>query len=57
MTEHLELTVKPRDHFLKAAEKELVAFEGKEREFRKQLKRERAAELPMPLIKQELLRN
>ena len=41
MTEHLELTEKPRDHLLEAAEKELVAFERKEREFRKKLKRER----------------
>jgi hypothetical protein len=57
MTEQLELTTKPRDHFLKAAEKELVAFERKEREFRKQLKLEHAAELAMPLVRQELLRN
>ena len=57
MTESIETSLKPRDQFLLAAEQELVAFERKEREFRKKLKRERAAELPMPLIKQELLRN
>ena len=57
MTEYIEPSSKPREQFLNAAEKELVEFERKEREFRKQLKRERAAELAMPLIKQELLRN
>jgi len=41
---------------LNAAEKELVAFERREREFRRKIKRERAEELPMPLIKRELLR-
>jgi hypothetical protein len=57
MTEYLEIQSKPRDKFLRAAEKELAAFERKEREFRKKLQRDRAAELPMPEIKQELLRN
>ena len=57
MTEHVEKTSKPRDQFLTAAEEALVAFERKEREFRKRLQRERAAELPMPAIKDELLRN
>jgi hypothetical protein len=57
MTESIETSSKPRDKFLYAAEQELVAFERREREFRKKLKRERAAELPMPLIKQALLRN
>jgi hypothetical protein len=57
MTDHIELSLNPRDQFLVAAEQELVAFERREREFRKKLKRERAAELPMPLIKQALLRN
>jgi hypothetical protein len=57
MTDHIELSLNPRDKFLVAAEQELVAFERREREFRKKLKRERATELPMPLIKQALLRN
>ena len=57
MTEHVEKTSKPRDQFLVAAEEALVAFQRKEREFRKRLQRERAAELPMPAIKDELLRN
>jgi len=57
MTDYFETSLTPRDQFLDAAERELVAFERKEREFRKKLKRERAAELPMPLIKEELLRN
>ena len=54
MTESTETNA--RDRFLDAAEQELVAFERKEREFRKKLQRERAAELPMPLIKHALLR-
>ena len=57
MTESIETSLKPRDQFLLAAEQELVAFEQKEREFRKKLKREQAAELRMPLIKHALLRN
>jgi hypothetical protein len=57
MTEHVEKTAKPRDQFLAAAEEALVAFERKERAFRKRLQRERAAELPMSAIKDELLRN
>ena len=56
MTEAIETNLKPRDQFLLAAEQELVAFERKERAFRKKLQRERAAELPMPLIKHALLR-
>ncbi|MBT1517281.1 hypothetical protein KIP88_43950 [Bradyrhizobium sp. SRL28] len=57
MTEYVEMTPKPREQILKAAENELLAFERKEGEFRKRLQRERAAELPMPAIKDELLRN
>ena len=57
MIEFTETTLEPRDQFLHEAEKELIAFERKEREFRKKLKRERAAELPMPLIQKELLRS
>ena len=57
MAEIIETSAKPREEFLYAAQQELVAFERRERELRKKLKRERAAELPMPLIKQALLRN
>ena len=56
MIEYVE-TPKSRGQYFKAAEKELVAFERKEREFRKELQRDRAAALPMPAIKRELLRN
>jgi hypothetical protein len=57
MAEIIETSAKPREEFLYAAQQELVGFERRERELRKKLKRERAAELPMPLIKQALLRN
>ena len=57
MTGHTQLAITPRDRFLQAAEKELIAFELREREFRKKEQRERAAELAMPLIRQELLRS
>jgi hypothetical protein len=54
MTGHTQLATTPRDRFLQAAEKELIAFERREREFLKRefLKRdreERAAELQIPL--------
>ena len=57
MTEYAEITPKPRDRISKLTVEELIAFERKEREFRKELKRECAAALPMPEIKRELLRN
>jgi len=37
-----ELTIAPRRQFLEAAKQELIAFEKKEREFRKSLRKERA---------------
>jgi hypothetical protein len=49
MTEHTELAITPRDRFLKAAEKELIAFERREREFLKKDREERAAKLQIPL--------
>ena len=57
MTEYAEITPKRRERISKLSVEELIAFERKEREFRKELKRERAAALPMPEIKRELLRN
>jgi hypothetical protein len=51
MTEHTELAITPRDRFLKAAEKELIAFERREREFLKKDREERAAKLQFPLDK------
>ena len=38
-----------RDRFLEAAQRELIAFERKERAFKKQLKQEEAEKLKLPL--------
>jgi hypothetical protein len=46
-----QLVETPRDSFMEAAEKELIAFERKEREFRKREKQERAEQLQMPALK------
>jgi hypothetical protein len=45
MTGHVQLGRPPRDRFLEAAQKELAAFERREREFRKKDRQERAVEL------------
>jgi hypothetical protein len=55
MTEHTQLAVTSRDRFLEAAQKELIAFERRERDFIKKEKQERAAELLIPALKKELL--
>jgi hypothetical protein len=49
-----QLVETPRDRFLEAAEKELIACELREREFSKKLRRERAEELHIPALKQAL---
>jgi hypothetical protein len=54
MTGHTQLAVTPRDRFLQAAQKQLVAFEQREREFSKKERQERAAELQIPANKLEL---
>jgi hypothetical protein len=46
MTEQLIET--PRDSFMEAAHREMIAFERKEREFRKKEMQERAERLDMP---------
>jgi hypothetical protein len=51
MTGHTQLAITPRDRFLQAAEKELIAFERREREFLKKDREERAAKLQIPLDK------
>jgi hypothetical protein len=51
MTGHTQLAVTPRDRFLQAAERELIAFERREREFLKRDREERAARLQIPLDK------
>jgi hypothetical protein len=50
MTEQVP-TETPRERFIDVAQRELIAFELKEREFRKRLKKERADELQMPVLK------
>jgi hypothetical protein len=40
-----QLTITPRDRLLEAAQKEMIAFEQREREFRKKEKQERAEQL------------
>jgi hypothetical protein len=49
MTGHTQLVITPRDRFLEAAQKELIEFELREREFSKKEKQERAAELQIPV--------
>lgn len=44
----------PRGCFMEAAQREMIAFERREREFCKQVKNERAEELHMPRLKGEL---
>lgn len=53
MTDMSLLEETPRKSFMEAAEREMFAFERKEREFRKKAKQERAAELGLPLSKTE----
>ena len=48
------LADKPRDTFLEAAQKELLAFERREREFSRKEKQERAAELRITVFKEDL---
>jgi hypothetical protein len=48
MTGLTQLATTPRDRFLEEAQKELIAFERREKEFRKMLRRERAEQLRLP---------
>ena len=54
MTGSSELATTRRDQFLEAAKKELIAFEKKEREFRKSVRKERAKRLRLPTEYQQL---
>lgn len=54
MTKHAELAVTPRDRFLEAAQKELIEFERRAREFSKKEWKERATELSIPATGFEL---
>ena len=49
-----QLVETPRDSFMEAAQKEMIAFERKERELRKQEKQERAEQLKMFVVKSDL---
>ena len=50
MVEQL-LEVSPPDGYMEAAQREMIAFERKEREFRKRIKNDRAEELKLPALK------
>jgi hypothetical protein len=50
------LVESPRDDFMSVAEKELIAFERRERELRKQERKERAQQLKLPVLERELQR-
>ena len=54
MTETTQLQPTSRERFLEAARKELAAFEKRESEFRKLLRKERAEELRIPIVKDPL---
>jgi hypothetical protein len=49
-----KLVEKPRDGFMLVAEKELIAFERRERELRRQERKERAQQLKLPVLEREL---
>jgi hypothetical protein len=51
MMEHTHMSATSRDRFIRAAEKEMAKFERREMEFRKKDRKERAAELQIPLSK------
>ncbi len=51
MTGHTQLATTPRDRFLQAAKKEVIAFELREREFLERDREERAAKFQIPLDK------
>jgi len=57
MTGLTQLATTPRDRFLEEAQKELIAFERREKEFRKMLRRERAEQLRLPPDKTDLVRS
>jgi hypothetical protein len=54
MVEHTQIAVTPHERFMHAAKKELARFERQEIEFRKKEREERAAELRLPIEKQDI---
>lgn len=57
MTDDTMLAETPRQQFMEVAQQEMVAFERKERELRRQAKQERAAALGLPIAVRETLTN
>lgn len=53
MTDDTMLAETPRQQFMEVAQQEMIAFEQKEREFRRQAKQERAAALGLPITVKE----
>jgi hypothetical protein len=51
MMEHTQIAATPRERFMHAAKSEMARFEREEIEFRKKDREERAAELQIPLSK------
>jgi hypothetical protein len=54
---HTQLAITPRDRFLETAQKELAAFERREREFSKKERQEWAAELQILAYRSGLTNN
>ena len=54
MTVHAQLAITPRDRFLQAAEKELVAFERREREFLKGIAKSELQSCRFPSLRSRL---
>jgi hypothetical protein len=53
MTDDTMLAETPRQQFMEVAQQEMIAFERKEREFRRKAKQERAAALGLPIASKE----
>ncbi len=53
MTGQSQLAITPRDRYLQAAQQELIRFEERENEFRKRVRKERAAELQLPVEREQ----
>jgi GAF domain-containing protein len=53
MTDDTMLAETPRQQFMEVAQQEMIAFERKEREFRRQAKQERATALGLPISVKE----
>ncbi|WPO43203.1 hypothetical protein [Tardiphaga sp. 42S5] len=49
MSARTQISKTPRDHFMEIAQAEMDEFERRERELRRKAKRDRAAELKLPI--------